>query len=115
MQESVSDIGFPPGEPLRVLLDACLKEDGVMMTCDVDMDSWFAFSSMNSRKFVLQSHPAYLELSVIERVQSPLFKQPASMLTHGEIMEAMYSKWLFDAQKSKSSGILKHQAKHLSK
>ncbi len=40
MQESVSDIGFPPGEPLRVLLDACLKEDGVVMTCDIYVDSW---------------------------------------------------------------------------
>jgi hypothetical protein len=33
------------------------------------------------------------------------------MSTHGEIMEAMYSKRLFDAQKSKSSGISKRQAK----
>ena len=40
MQESVDGIVFPPGEPLRVLLDACLKEEGGMMMCNVDADSW---------------------------------------------------------------------------
>jgi hypothetical protein len=77
--------------------------------------SGVALSPMNSWKFVFQSHPPDVKLSVIERAQSPLFKQPASMSTHGEIMEAMYSKRLFDAQKSKSSGILKCQGKPLSK
>jgi hypothetical protein len=31
MQESIGNIVFPPGEPLRVLLDACLEEEGAMI------------------------------------------------------------------------------------
>jgi hypothetical protein len=39
MQECVGHIVFLPREPLRVLLDACLKEEGGVMTCNVDADS----------------------------------------------------------------------------
>jgi hypothetical protein len=66
---------------------------------------------MNSRKLILRSQPADVELSVIDRTQSPVFKWPANMSTHGEMMDATYSRRLLDAQKSKSSGISKRQAK----
>jgi hypothetical protein len=41
---------------------------------------------------VLRSQPADVELSVIkiERAQFPCFKRPASMSTHGEMMNATY-------------------------
>jgi hypothetical protein len=85
------------------------------MMCNVDADSWLDRIHVFPKElpeFFLWIHPAD-ELSDIERAQSPLFKRPASMSTHGEIMEAMYSKRLFNAPKSKSSGILKRQAKPL--
>ncbi len=62
-------------------------------------------SPMISRKLVLRSHPANVELSVIERAQSPQLMQPANMSTHGELMDTMYSRRLLDAQKRRSSGI----------
>ncbi len=39
MQESVGNIVFPSNEPLSVLLDACLKEEGGVMMCNIDADS----------------------------------------------------------------------------
>ena len=71
-------------------------------------------SLMNSRKLVLLSHPADVELSVIERAQSPQFRRPASMSIQGEMMDAMYLSKLFDALKQSSSGSSNCQAKPLS-
>ncbi len=33
------EIVFLPREPLRLLFDACLEEEGGMMTCNVNADS----------------------------------------------------------------------------
>ncbi len=68
------------------------------------------FSPMISRKLVLRSHPADVELSVIEREQSPCFRRPAKMSTHGEMMDGMYSRRLLDARNHKSSRISNRQA-----
>ncbi len=70
---------------------------------------------MISRKLVLRSHTADVELSVIKRAQSPCFKWPANMSTHGKMMDAMHLRRLLDAQKRKSSGISKCQANPLAK
>ena len=67
-----------------------------------------------SRKLVLRSHPADVELSVIESAQSPWFRRPASMSIQDEMMDAMYSNKLLDALKQSSSVSLKRQAKHSS-
>ena len=69
---------------------------------------------MNSRKLNLRSHPNDAELSVIKRAQSLQFRQPASMLIQGEMMDAMYLSKLFDALKQSSSGSSNCQAEPLS-
>ncbi len=56
---------------------------------------------MISWKLVLRSHPADVELSVIESSQSPWFRRPASISIQGEMMDAMYSSKLFDAPDTK--------------
>ena len=54
-------------------------------------DDWTGsvLTSVDSLKFVLSSQPADVELSVIDRVQSPLVSLPASMSTHGVMIDAM--------------------------
>jgi len=49
-----------------------------------------ASSLVISRKLVLRSRPADVELSVIESAQSPRFRWPASMSIQGEMMDAMF-------------------------
>ncbi len=68
-------------------------------------------SPVCSRKLVLQSHPANVVLSVIERAQSPQLRRPANKSTHGEMINAIYSSRLFDARNRRSSGISNRQAK----
>jgi hypothetical protein len=98
---------------MGVFLYACFEEKGGVMShrldADLRLDRVCVFP-----KLVLRSHPADMELSIIERTQSPCFKRPANMSTHGKTMDAMHSRRLLNAQKPKSSGILKHQANHLS-
>ena len=79
-------------------------------------DDWTgsASTSVDSLKFVLHSQPADVELSVIDRAQSPLVSLSASMSTHGVMIDAMYSRRLFDARNQRTSGTSKRHAKPLS-
>jgi hypothetical protein len=84
------------------------------LNVDLRLDRSMSFP-MIFRKLVLQNQPVDMELSIIKRAQLLGFKQPANMSTHGEMMDAMYLRRLFDAQKCKSSEISKRQANPLSK
>jgi hypothetical protein len=114
LRESIRDVVLPPWEPLGVFLDACFEEEDGMVACRLDLnlclDAGSGSSPMISRKLVLRSQPANIELLVIGRAQSPQLRQPANMSTHGEMMDAMYLRRLLDAQKRRSSEILKRQA-----
>ena len=67
--------------------------------------AWSGSSSpKTSLKFVLCSHPAEVVLSVIESTQSPRFSRPSIMSIQGEIIDAMYSRTLFEARKRRWVG-----------
>eukprot|EP00957_Ditylum_brightwellii_P032618 2472008-Ditylum_brightwellii.AAC.1 len=53
-------------------------------------------SLINLLKLSLFSHPSEVELSVIDREQSPLFSLPAITSIHGVIIAAMCSRRLFN-------------------
>jgi len=64
----------------------------------------------SSLKFVFQIQPANVVLLVIENTQSPLVKHPASISTHGLMIDAMNSSKWFEARKRNSSGSSYRQA-----
>jgi hypothetical protein len=66
-------------------------------------DAWMELS-LSSLKFDFLSHPSAVVLSVIDKTQSWLFRRPARMSTHGEIIAARCSSRLFDARKRRFFG-----------
>ena len=117
--ESIGNVVLPTREPLGILLDACIKEKCGVMECHVNANGCLDWVGINSGELseVGLAEPTSgrgVELSVIKRAQLPRFSRPATMSTHGVIIDAMYSRRLFDARKQSSSGISKCHAKPLS-
>eukprot|EP00957_Ditylum_brightwellii_P184007 14016344-Ditylum_brightwellii.AAC.1 len=61
-------------------------------------------SSINLLKLDFFSYPSKVELSAIDREQSPLFSLPAIMSIHGVIIAVMCSRRLFEAWNWRWSG-----------
>jgi len=70
--------------------------------------------SPSSLKLDFLSHPSAVVLSVIDKTQSWLFRRPAMMSTHGEIIAARCSSKLFDARNRRCFGRYHLQAQPLS-
>ncbi len=76
----------------------------------MQVDAWIGPSTA-LLKFDFFIQPLAIVLSVIDSAQSPGLSRPPIMSIHGVIIAARNLSRLFDARKSRLSGILKRHAK----